>query len=111
MRTDLNGSFWHPDARLAAREWGKWKDSGPSLLSVERVKSHLNVIAIMDLLITNTASPASSDFRNGLTFEVATRMGDKALIDRLFGNLPSATTINHAFPYIFELTADEKAHN
>jgi hypothetical protein len=45
------------------------------LLSVERVKSHVNAIATMDLLITKTASPAGSDFRNGLTFEDATRTG------------------------------------
>jgi ankyrin repeat protein len=91
---------------LESGAFGEMVDLG-LLLAVEKYSTHANASAIVDLLVTNTGSPASSDYHQGRSFELAARTGDTKLIKRLFESQPSEFTINHAFPYIFTSKADE----
>jgi hypothetical protein len=77
------------------------------LRAVERYASHPNAPQILDLLVTHEASSASSDYLNGYTFEHAVRTGNEVLIETLLQSRPSVSTLNNAFPYIFQSAAEE----
>lgn len=79
------------------------------LLAVKGYHMHANAPSIVDLLVTNSTCPASSDYRDGAALEVAATLGDTHLTQLLFDSRPSKSTVTNAFPYIFRSHADQAA--